>query len=151
MVLLVVGRATNLIVSRVNNGDDTNDTILEKRAKTLGTLLNNLAGFVVWAVVITMALAKWGVNIAPILAGAGVVGLAVGFGAQTLVRDVVTGFFIIFENYLNVGDYVEIAGKTGRVVSMNIRTTIVIGDEGTRYIIPNSKIDIVTKPKPGKV
>jgi moderate conductance mechanosensitive channel len=148
--VVVVGIVRQLIktaVKRVDDGDDERDTMLEQRARTVGAIANNTAGIVVWGIVITMALSRWGVNIAPILAGAGVVGLAVGFGAQSLVKDIVTGFFILFENYMNVGDKVEIAGKNGTVVSMNLRTTVLHAETGETIIIPNSKIDTIVKLK----
>lgn len=93
-----------------------------------------------------MILSVWGVNIIPLVAGAGVVGLAVAFGAQTFVRDVISGLFIIFEDYISVGDKVEIAGKAGRVESVKLRTTTVRDEKRkVSHIIPNSRIEIISK------
>ena len=94
-----------------------------------------------------MLFSLWGVDIAPLLAGAGVVGLAIGFGSQALVKDIVTGFFILFENQFNVGDTIEASGKKGRVQAINLRTTIIIGEDETKYIIPNSSITMIAKFK----
>ncbi len=115
------------------------------RVKTLRGLVKNVIGIVIWSVAFVMILSKWGINIAPILTGAGIVGLAIGFGSQTLVKDIVTGFFILLENQYNVGDYVEIIGVKGRVRRMNLRTTILKDEDGTISIIPNSSIIKVVK------
>jgi small conductance mechanosensitive channel len=85
-----------------------------------------------------------GIDIGPLLAGAGIVGLAVGFGAQSLVKDVISGFFMLLENQMNVGDVVEIAGKAGLVESMNLRITVIRDFEGKVHIVPNGEIAVVT-------
>lgn len=115
------------------------------RVKTLRGLVKNIIGIAVWSIAFVMILSKWGVNILPILTGAGILGLAIGFGSQTLVKDVVTGFFILLENQYNVGDYVKIGDAQGRVKRVNLRTTILKDDEGTISIIPNNAITRVTK------
>ena len=115
------------------------------RIKTLGNVLKNMVSLIITFVSLSMALSKSGIDIAPILAGAGVVGLAVGFGAQTFVRDVVTGFFILFENQFNIGDAVQIANLRGTVKEIKLRTTILQDDQGAIHIIPNSQISTVTK------
>jgi small-conductance mechanosensitive channel len=115
------------------------------RVKTLRGLVKNIIGIAIWSIAFVMILSKWGVNIVPILTGAGILGLAIGFGSQTLVKDIVTGFFILLENQYNVGDYVEITGVKGRVKRMNLRTTILKDEDGTISIIPNSAIVKVVK------
>lgn len=115
------------------------------RVRTLRGLVKNIIGIAVWSIAFVMILSKWGVNIVPILTGAGILGLAIGFGSQTLVKDIVTGFFILLENQYNVGDYVEITGVKGRVKRMNLRTTILKDEDGTMSIIPNSSIIKVVK------
>lgn len=150
IVLNVSRRMVRFTLQRMHNmplGRSGRTQVLKQRTKTLGTLINNVLSVVIWGIVLTMVLSQWGVNIAPILAGAGVVGLAVGFGAQTLVRDVVTGFFILFENQFNVGDSVELAGKSGKVTAVNLRSTVLKGDDGETYIIPNSRIDVITRSR----
>ena len=149
-VLALIGhfatsKLVKLIVKQVDDGDDTRDSLLEKRANTLGSIAKSILYFAIWSISLMMILSSWGINIAPILAGAGIIGLAVGFGAQTLVKDVVNGFFIIFENQFNVGDKVKIADKEGKVIAINIRTTVLKDKEGNIHIIPNSKITVITK------
>ena len=142
---IFINRLVKIVISKVDDGDDSKNSMLQIRSRTIGALISSVAGVVLFSTVITMILSRWGVNIAPILAGAGVIGLAVGFGAQTLVKDVVTGFFILFENQFNVGDDVEIAGSKGKVIALNLRTTVLKGSGSEIYIIPNSKIDKVVK------
>ena len=145
IILLLAKKTIHTVVMSVDDGDDTIDSSLEQRARTLGGLTRNIIKIVVWGVVVTMILSQWGVNIAPILTGAGVLGLAVGFGAQTLVKDIVTGFFILFENQYNVGDKIEVAAVAGEVLTINLRTTVLKSDDGKIHIIPNSKIDKISK------
>ena len=93
-----------------------------KRSRTLSRLIRNLINTVVFAVAILMVLQELGINIMPVLTGAGILGLAVGFGAQTLVRDVIGGFFIILENQVRVGDVANIDGTGALVENIGLRT-----------------------------
>lgn len=96
----------------------------ESRATTLSKLLKSIIRYVVYFIATLTILLNFGVDLMPLFAGAGIVGLAIGFGAQNLVRDVITGFFLIFENQLHVGDYVQINGKiTGTVEEIGLRVT----------------------------
>lgn len=115
----------------------------ERRLKTLTSITAAVVTFVVWGVVFVMILNKLGVNTAPLLASAGIVSVAIGFGAQSLVKDFVTGIFIIAENQYRVGDYVEIQNVRGTVRSITMRTTVVQDDDGSVFNIPNGSI-IVT-------
>ncbi|HTN61358.1 MAG TPA: mechanosensitive ion channel domain-containing protein, partial [Devosia sp.] len=114
------------------------------REKTLLNLFKN--AFTVALVVfgLMLALAQIGVNIAPLLAGAGVLGLAIGFGAQKLVQDIITGIFIQFENVMNEGDVVEAAGKAGVVEKLTIRSVTIRDMTGTVHLIPFSSVDQVS-------
>lgn len=114
------------------------------REKTLLNLFKN--AFTVALVIfgLMLALAQIGVNIAPLLAGAGVVGLAIGFGAQKLVQDIITGIFIQFENVMNEGDVVEAAGKSGVVEKLTIRSVTIRDMTGTVHLIPFSSVDQVS-------
>ncbi len=85
-----------------------------------------------------------GINMGPMLASAGIAGLAIGFGAQTLVHDVINGFFILIEDQYHLGDVVRISGVTGTVEEMTLRRTVLRGDDGTLHSIPNSQITIVS-------
>ncbi len=115
-----------------------------QRARTLLPLARNALRVVVGVVATLMILGEVGIDIAPILAGVGVVGLAIGFGAQTLVKDVITGVFILLEDSLAVGDVVTVAGKTGVVEGITIRTLRVRGLDGSVHTIPYSAVDTVT-------
>lgn len=133
-----------VLIKRFEDSDPTNDTPLEKRVHTLESIINNAISVLIMGVAFVMILSQWGINIAPILTGAGVIGLAIGFGSQTLVKDVVTGFFILLENQFNIGDFVKVGGFEGRVKEMNLRTTVLTDTEGVRHTIPNSSISTVT-------
>jgi small-conductance mechanosensitive channel len=115
-----------------------------KRTDTLAGLIEKTARVIVLIAAFLMGLQALGINIGPLLAGAGVVGLAVGFGAQSLVKDVISGFFILLENLMNVGDVVEIAGQAGLVESINLRITTLRDLSGNVHIIPNGEISVVT-------
>jgi small conductance mechanosensitive channel len=127
-----------------DDGDPNTTTELEKRAQTIGRILRQASSVLVWSVTVMLVLGEFGVDLKPILAGAGILGLAVGFGAQTLVKDVITGFFILLENQIRVGDTVTAAGYTGVVETVNLRTTVLRDQDGTTHIIPNSAITVVT-------
>jgi small conductance mechanosensitive channel len=125
------------------DGDPNATSDREKRAQTVGRILRQASSLLVGSVTLMLVLGEFGVDLKPILAGAGILGLAVGFGAQTLVKDVITGFFILLENQIRVGDTVTAAGCTGVVEAVNLRTTVLRDNDGTTHIIPNSAISVV--------
>jgi len=112
----------------------------ERRQNTLLKLLENVIAYVVYFAAILAVLSAFSINVAGLIAGAGVLGLAVGFGAQNLVRDVITGFFIIFEDQFSVGDYVQIGASQGTVQEIGLRTTKLHGMNGEIHIFPNGTI-----------
>ncbi len=116
------------------------DPEMEKRATTLSGIARKTISVIIWIVAIMMALREAGFDVAPILAGAGVAGVAVGFGAQNLVRDVISGCFILLENQIRVNDVAIINGTGGLVEQINLRTTVLRGLDGTVYIFPNGTI-----------
>lgn len=121
----------------------------KKRSETLISLVQNVVKYIVWFIVITTILSKFGISVEGIIASAGVVGLAVGFGAQTIVKDIITGFFIIFENQFDVGDYVKInsGGTTvaeGTVKSIGLRSTRINTISGELTILPNGSMGEIT-------
>ena len=118
---------------------------LSARFETLHSVLRSTSSFIIWGIVFITILSKWGVDITPIITGAGILGLAVGFGSQKLVQDVVTGFFLLLENQFNVEDVVEIAGVKGTVKHINLRTTTIVSPDGAVHIIPNGQIAKVSK------
>ncbi len=112
----------------------------EKRVKTLTGLLRTICLTLVWVVGIVMSLDQIGLDITPILAGAGIVGLAVGFGAQNLVRDVINGFFVILENQVRVGDVAIVNGTGGLVEVISFRTITLRDLSGTVHIFPHGTV-----------
>ncbi|WP_414042055.1 mechanosensitive ion channel family protein [Macrococcus sp. EM39E] len=124
----------------------TNLSQSTKRDTTLIKLLQNIASYVIWFIVLTTILSNFGVKVESIIAGAGIAGIAIGFGAQTLVKDIITGFFIIFENQFDVGDYVRIntTGTTvaeGTVQSIGLRSTRIKSFTGELTILPNGTMN----------
>jgi len=115
-----------------------------RRRKTLILLLESVTKYTLYFVTIIIIFSIFGVPVTSLLAGAGILGLAVGFGAQKLVEDVISGFFILMEDQFAVGDFVEIAGKTGIVQEIGFRTTIIRNTAGEIYVIPNGEIRQVT-------
>lgn len=111
------------------------------RIRTLVSVLWTISSGLLWFVVVLIAFSQVGVNIGPILAGAGVVGLAVGFGAQHLVRDLVSGFFLLLENQVRVGDMAIINGAAGLVESITFRTIMLRDQAGVVHVFPNGAIN----------
>ena len=111
-----------------------------KRAQTLSRIIQKTLSAAIFAIAALMILGELRVNIAPVLAGAGIVGLAVGFGAQTLVRDIISGFFLIFEDQVRVGDVAVVNGQGGLVEAVNLRTIVLRDEEGTVHVVPNGEV-----------
>jgi small conductance mechanosensitive channel len=111
-----------------------------KRAQTLGRILQKTLTIVVGAIVVLMILRELRVDITPVLTGAGIAGLAIGFGAQTLVRDVISGFFLILEDQVRVGDVAVVNGQGGLVEEVNLRTIVLRDLEGTVHVFPNGEV-----------
>jgi len=120
------------------------DIEMEKRATTLSGILRKTVVIGIWVLAGVMVLKEAGFDIGPILAGAGVVGLAVGFGAQNLVRDLVAGMFILLENQVRVNDVAIINGTGGLVEQINLRTIVLRGLDGTVHIFPNGAINTLS-------
>jgi small conductance mechanosensitive channel len=139
----VVGVIARRIEQAVDDGDDTVMTTAEKRGHTVAQLLRSVGRVVVLVLGILLTLDQF-MNIAPILAGAGILGLAISFGAQSLVKDVITGFFLLLDNAIAVGDIVEIAGKQGTVERVNLRVVQLRALDGSVHIVPNGQIAVVT-------
>ena len=111
-----------------------------KRAQTIASILRRGLSAVIWTTAVLMVLRELDVDITPVLTGAGIVGLAVGFGAQTLVRDIITGFFLIVEDQVRVGDVAMVNGTGGLVEQINLRTIVLRDFEGVVHVIPNGEI-----------
>jgi small-conductance mechanosensitive channel len=115
-----------------------------QQVMTVASVVTGIGVFVIFFVAALTVLPILGLNLGPMLASAGVVGLAIGFGAQTLVHDFINGFFILLENQYDIGDTVRIAGVKGTVERMSLRQTVLRDEDGTLHIVPNSAIQIVS-------
>ena len=125
----------------VNFGTGLDALERARRARTLGGVLTSLTSVSVFAIAVLMVLHEFRVDISPALTGAGIIGVALGFGAQTLVRDIIGGFFLILENQVRIGDVASINGTGGVVEAINLRTTVLRDEQGTVHVIPNGSIN----------
>ena len=131
------------IVKAVDDGDDAAFTEREQRGYTIAQLLRSLGVAVIVGVSILLSLNVF-VNIGPLLAGAGILGLAISFGAQSLVKDIIAGFFFLFEGQFAVGDVIEVAGRSGVVERMTLRVVMLRDANGVLHIVPNGQITTVS-------
>jgi small-conductance mechanosensitive channel len=138
-----VRMAAARIVRAVDDGDESTLTAAEKRGQTIAQLLRSVGRVVILVIGLLLTLNLF-IDIGPLLAGAGILGLAISFGAQSLVKDVIAGFFQLMENQFSVGDVVELAGKEGTVERMNLRVVHIRDAKGNVHIIPNGQIGVVT-------
>jgi small-conductance mechanosensitive channel len=151
-LILVFAYVTTLIVSRALRGLRTyvvkmmlragggNEYELEKRAETIGGLARNTSFILIWIIAVLMILKEMNFDVRPLLAGAGVAGVAIGFGAQNIIKDVLGGFFLMMENQIRINDVAVINGKGGMVEEINLRTTVLRGEDGAVHIFPNGSI-----------
>jgi len=140
LVLQVIGRLTNRWISRAETGDKRAPR--RQQIMTLGNLIQSASHYVVWPIAITMVLSEMNLDVAALLATAGVVGLAIGFGAQTLVKDVIGGIFLLFDDIIHVGDLVSVGGTAGTVEEIGVRLVKVRRLDGELIIIPAGEIRI---------
>lgn len=117
------------LIKLADDGDDSHISQKEKRAKTLGLIIKSIGNVLIYSVLLFMVLSLSGVDIRPILASAGIIGLAIGFGSQSLVKDFVSGLFILIENQYGVGDRVKIGNFEGNVIKITMRSTVLMDDE----------------------
>ncbi len=146
--LLVLSQMSRWIVKWlerfVRDKDPLQATEAMKRAQTLGNILRHALVIVISFIAILMILGELGIQLGPLLATAGIGAVAIGFGAQSLVKDVISGFFIILENQYRIGDAIEVAGVSGLVESVSLRRTVLRDLEGRVHTIPNGEIKIVS-------
>lgn len=145
LVLFFFGRIVlKLIVKRfeklVDDGDAAFVSQKEKRAETLGHITITTGNIIIYAIILFLILNLFGVDIRPIIAGAGVVGLAIGFGSQSIVKDFVSGLFIFVENQYGIGDQVKLGSFEGVVIRITMRSTVLKDDDGMVYYISNGSI-----------
>ena len=127
--------------SRMYEARKTASIEVEKRVSTIGRIMRKVISITIITLTVMLVFAELGFDIKPILAGAGIIGLAVGFGAQNLVRDVISGLFLIAENRIRVNDVAIINGTGGLVEQVNLRTTVLRGLDGTIHVFPNGAIE----------
>lgn len=139
LVRLAAGR----IEVAVDDGDDSVTTLRERRGKTISQLLRSVGRVLILMIAFLITVNMF-IDVGPVLAGAGILGLAVSFGSQSLVKDVLSGFFILSENQFAVGDVIEAAGKSGVVEKMTLRVVVLRDLEGRMHIIPNGEIKVVS-------
>ena len=143
LALRVVGRALAAWIKRAEGDpDDTSDD--DTRALTIAAVISGVAKPSIWVIAALLALEAMGINTGPLLGSAAILGLAVSFGSQNLVRDVVNGFFILMEHQYAVGEVVDIGGKIGAVERISIRSTWIRQSNGDLHVIPNGAITLVS-------
>lgn len=147
LLLLLAKLAVRRMHRRLEAADSTTQELSLQRAATLTQAITHLVQIAVWTLTILVLLGEFDVNLGPLIAGAGIVGLALGFGAQSLVRDFLSGFFILLEDQFGVGDIIEVSvggqDVSGKVEKVSLRTTDVRAFDGTRHTIPNGNILMV--------
>ncbi|WP_238343488.1 mechanosensitive ion channel family protein [Gracilibacillus saliphilus] len=151
IALLIVSPIGKKLISAALKKSSQRQNVSEARMQTLEKLLLNVFSYVLIFVFVVMFFGIIEQPIGPLLAGAGVVGLAIGFGAQGLVSDIVTGFFILLEKQIDVGDYVTAAGYNGIVEEVGLRTTKIRGFDGTLHYVPNREIAGVSNHSRGNM
>ena len=116
----------------------------KRRTESLKTLTKNISTFLIWITLFASLFSLWNIDVKPLLAGLGIIGLSVGVGAQTYLRNIITGFFILLDQYYHIGDVVNISGVSGKVIDINLQNTVLENDNGEIIIIPNGNVSIVT-------
>ena len=144
VIAYALSRATSLVVRRfeleLRHGASLDSVEHTKRARTLGFVVEKVATVLIVGIAIVTILNELGVNLAPLLAGAGIAGVALGLGAQSLVRDILSGFFLILEDQVRVGDDAVINGTDGLVEQINLRTIVLRDLKGTVHVFANGAI-----------
>lgn len=151
IVFLIVKAVGNKVIKKMFDRIQQRDNISAGRSLTLQSLTLNVFSYVLIFIFVVMVFQVFEYDATALLAGAGVVGLAIGFGAQGLVSDVVTGFFLLLEKQIDVGDYVTVAGFDGIVEQVGLRTTQIRGFDGTLHYVPNREITNVSNHSRGNM
>jgi moderate conductance mechanosensitive channel len=151
IAFIIVKGAANKVLERIFDKYSKRNDVSAGRAQTLQSLSKNIVGYVLIFIFFVTILQIFGIQVTAILAGAGIIGLAVGFGAQGLVSDVVTGFFLLLEKQVDVGDYVSTGNFSGIVEEVGLRTTHIRGFDGTLHYVPNREITSVSNHSRGNM
>lgn len=153
IIILVLSRLllrfSKTFIQRLFFPERRTSSIEPQKAKTLETLLQSTSRYLIYFLAGMTVLSTLGVKTESLLASAGIVGIAIGLGAQSLVRDVLTGFFLVFEDQFSVGDYIETSGFSGFVEEMGLRVTRMRDFSGVLHVIPNSEISKVSNHSRG--
>src|SRR6185295_15098519 len=144
VALKLIDSALKRVWSFVPAGDSGHGRHLAQRTETLRHIVISVGRIILWSVASIMIIGELGFETGTLLTGAGIVGLAVGFGAQSLVKDVISGFFILLEDQYGIGDSVKIGDFTGVVERMTLRATVLRNLEGQVHVVPNGNIPHVT-------
>ncbi len=137
--------ALNVVISRrIDRWTDVGDTARAARLRTLLPMLRTTLLIIIGMIVLLAALHELGITIAPLLAGASIIGVALGFGSQKLVQDFITGIFLLMENAIQVGDFITVAGVSGVVEHLSIRTVRLRASDGSLHVVPFSSVSTVT-------
>ena len=139
----IVNLLARRIEAAVDDGNDLITTSKEKRGRTISQLLRGVGRIIAFAIAVLLTIDVF-MDIGPILAGFGILGLAVSFGAQSLVKDIISGFFILLEDQFAVGDVISVAGTSGVVERMTLRVVVLRDMKGTVHVVPNSEIKVVS-------
>ncbi|ERP31866.1 mechanosensitive ion channel family protein [Chitinivibrio alkaliphilus] len=137
----VISRLYPIVLKNMTHGSSSNEGEEEKRLETLLGILKSLVKVGIFAIAGMLILKEVGVDIAPLIAGAGIIGLGLGFGSQELVRDFISGFFILMENHIRKGDVVNINGTGGLVQQVGLRTIVLRDVSGVVHVFQNGKIN----------
>jgi small conductance mechanosensitive channel len=140
LVVRAGAAAARRLERNMNRGEGLDGVERAKRAQTIGRIVQKTLSIVISTMAALMILRELDIDITPVLTGAGIAGLAVGFGAQTLVRDVLSGFFLIFEDQIRVGDVAVVNGQSGLIEEVNLRTLILRDEKGAVHIFPNGEV-----------
>lgn len=147
IVAVILTRLLGLITKKLHDfskREELPSRIRAQQLRTLAGVIHSVGIVVIYFFALLQILEIFKIDVKPFLASAGIVGLAIGFGAQTLVHDVINGFFIIIENIYDLGDVVKIAGVQGTVEQMSLRMTVLRDDTGTVHSVPNSEVKIIS-------
>jgi small conductance mechanosensitive channel len=147
IIAFVLSRLLKLVsrhLGELSNRQDLPSSVRSQQLRTLSSIIYSIGLFVILFIAAMQVLSLVGINMGPLLASAGIAGLAIGFGAQTLVKDFINGFFILAENQYDIGDTVRIAGVQGVVENMTLRRTVMRDGDGTVHTVPSSEIKVVS-------
>ena len=134
------------IVTKINKFDESKEEH-KKKVDTISSVSLNILTTIVWLFTLTFILSAWGVSIGPILAGAGIMGVALGLGAQSFLRDIISGLVIMFTGYINIGDKIQIKEHVGRVKEITLSAIVLQTPDNSDVYIPNGSIDVISKLK----